>query len=201
MKQVRAPGRPRSFDPEIALDAAMRVFWTHGYEGASLIALQEATGLTPPSLYSAFGSKEQLYQRSLDRYVETVGFALSADGSAFDAVRQFLYRAADTFAGEENPPGCMISTASLTMKDGLGSVFEQTSLRRAGTLRVFRERFEKAAQDGEIARDSDTKTLARFYGAIVQGMSVQAIDGATSIELHRIADHALEAWPAVVRIG
>src|SRR5690606_8539309 len=67
-KETVSSGRPRAFDPNVALDRAMRVFWEKGYEGASLAGLTEAMGINPPSLYAAFGNKETLFQQVLARY-------------------------------------------------------------------------------------------------------------------------------------
>src|SRR6516165_10435871 len=69
-KGAVARGRPREFDIDEALDRALQVFWRKGYEGASLLDLTEAMGINRPSLYAAFGSKEALFRRALDRYAE-----------------------------------------------------------------------------------------------------------------------------------
>ena len=193
--EIAKRGRPRSFDTNEALDSAMRVFWRHGYEGATVARLQESTGLTPPSLYSAFGSKEDLYRRCLDRYAEVHGFALDETVDARSAIRRFLHRAAGVFADPSHPPGCMISAASLTMKQELTAARREAAERRAATLRLVTGRLERARSDGELPHDADPETLARFVGAIVQGMSVQAIDGADEATLQAIADVAMHAWP------
>ncbi|MER6942046.1 helix-turn-helix domain-containing protein, partial [Nocardioides sp. NPDC000441] len=93
-------GRPRSFDEDAVLDAVMRAFWEHGYEGTSVATLEAATGLKAPSLYGAFGSKEVLYRAALDRYAREHGNVLRPDGPAREALSEFLYEAADRFSNE-----------------------------------------------------------------------------------------------------
>lgn len=195
MKSKPARGRPRSFDTEAAVDAAMRLFWRHGYEGTSVAMLQDATGLTPPSIYGAFGSKEALYRRCLDRYAETEGFVLAESGDARSAFRQYLHTAARRFSRPDRPQGCMISSAALNLKPGIDPVHAETAGRRAATLASFTARLERARRDGELPADADPAALARFFGAVIQGMSVQATDGADQKTLRTIADSALAAWP------
>jgi AcrR family transcriptional regulator len=183
-------GRPRSFVLEDVLDKAMAVFWRHGYEGASLTKLQEATGLTPPSIYHAFGSKEGLYEACLNHYVGSVGASHAASltrPASRAGVRAFLVAAAREYTQPGRPSGCMISTASLSVSPDLASVEEATASRRAA---MMAELIEYVAEAGSSA----PPTMARFFGAIVQGMSVQARDGASEEELAVLADVALAAW-------
>jgi TetR/AcrR family transcriptional regulator, copper-responsive repressor len=183
-------GRPRSFATEDVLEKAMLVFWRHGYEGASLGRLQAATGLTPPSIYNAFGSKEGLYEACLDHYADTVGArnmaALSRPASQA-GVRAFLLAAAREFTRAGMPSGCMISTACLNLSPELTSVGEATASRRSATLALLTEYLTEAGA-------ASPATLARFFGAVIQGMSVQARDGASEEELAALADVALAAW-------
>lgn len=183
-------GRPRSFELGDVLDKAMTVFWRHGYEGASLGRLQAATGLTPPSIYNAFGSKEGLYEACLEHYragpgSRTVGELTEPPSK--DAVRAFLVAAAREFTQPGRPPGCMISTAALTLSPDLTSVEAATAARRTAALTLIEDYLTRAGS-------ADPHTLARFFGAVVQGMSVQARDGATEEELTALADVAISAW-------
>jgi TetR/AcrR family transcriptional regulator, copper-responsive repressor len=183
-------GRPRSFATEDVLEKAMHVFWRHGYEGASLGRLQAATGLTPPSIYNAFGSKEGLYEACLDHYAGGVGArnmaALSRPASKA-GVRAFLLASAREFTRAGQPSGCMISTACLNMSPELATVGEATAARRSATLSVLAAYLAEAGA-------AEPETLARFFGAVIQGMSVQARDGASEEELAALADVALAAW-------
>jgi TetR/AcrR family transcriptional regulator, copper-responsive repressor len=183
-------GRPRGFVQEEVLEKAMTVFWRHGYEGASLGRLQTATGLTPPSIYNAFGSKEGLYQACLDHYAGSVGARHTATltrPASRAGVRAFLLAAAREYTLPDSPPGCMISTASLNLSPDLTTIAEATATRRAEALTMLREYLSEAGA-------ADPATLARFFGAVIQGMSVQARDGASEQELAALADVALTAW-------
>lgn len=168
----------------------MLVFWRHGYEGASLGRLQEATGLTPPSIYNAFGSKEGLYQACLDHYATGAGAKPLAELTSPPSkagVRAFLVAAAREFTQPGRPPGCMISTAALNLGPNLASIADNAASRRAATLTLLTDYLRAAGAD-------DPATLARFFGAIIQGMSVQAGDGASEAELTALADVAVTAW-------
>lgn len=172
------------------LEKAMTVFWRHGYEGASLGRLQSATGLTPPSIYNAFESKEGLYKACLDHYASGVGarhVATLTRPASQAGMRAFLLAAAREFTRPEQPAGCMISTASLQLSPELTSVGEATASRRAATMELLAEYVAEAGA-------TSPATLARFFGAVIQGMSVQARDGATEEELAALADVALAAW-------
>jgi AcrR family transcriptional regulator len=168
----------------------MLVFWRHGYEGASLGRLQAATGLTPPSIYNAFGSKEGLYEACLDHYAGSVGtrhVATLTRPASREGVRAFLMAAAREYTREGRPPGCMISTAALNLSPELSSVGEATAARRSATMALLESYVREAGAP-------DPATLARFFGAVIQGMSVQACDGASEAELAALVDVALAAW-------
>jgi AcrR family transcriptional regulator len=183
-------GRPRSFVREDVLEKAMAVFWRHGYEGASLGRLQAATGLTPPSIYNAFGSKEGLYEACLDHYAGGVGarhVATLTRPASRAGVRAFLLAAAREYTRPDTPPGCMISTAALNLSPDLTSIGAAAAGRRAETLSLLTSYLAEAGADAP-------ETLARFFGAVIQGMSVQAGDGASEEELAALADVALAAW-------
>ena len=183
-------GRPRSFELGDVLDKAMTVFWRHGYEGASLGRLQEATGLTPPSIYNAFGSKEGLYEACLEHYAAGPGarhVAELTEPPSKDGVRAFLVAAAREFTQPGRPPGCMVSTAALNLSPDLASVEKATAARRSATMALIEDYVRRAGV-------ADPPALARFFGAVIQGMSVQARDGATEEELTALADVAITAW-------
>ncbi|KOX12638.1 TetR/AcrR family transcriptional regulator [Nocardiopsis sp. NRRL B-16309] len=192
-------GRPREFDQERVLDRAMTVFWRHGYEGASLSELQRATGLAPPSIYNAFGSKQGLYEACLDHYTEGVGSRVTEplDGARADreGMRRVLMNAAREFSDPDRPRGCMISTAALSVGERHTDVGRAVCARRARTLGAVEAYLVRAQQEGRLSAQADTAALARHFGAIIQGMSVQAGDGADRAELEAMADVAMGAWP------
>lgn len=191
-------GRPRSFDLDEALDSAMQVFWRKGYEGASLADLTEAMGINPPSLYAAFGNKEALFRKALDRYVERRAVlwheALEAP-TAREAVEQLLRQSADLLTSECNR-GCMMVKGSLTCGEGAERLQREMASVRARGEAMLQERFERAIIDGDLPADADPVSLARYVMTVGQGMSVQAAGGAGCQDLHQIVDVVLNAFPA-----
>jgi AcrR family transcriptional regulator len=195
----RPRGRPRGFDREAALDRALPVFWRQGYEGASIADLTAAMGITTPSLYGAFGSKEQLYREALDRYradaQRAAPWTMSAP-NARETVRLILEGSARDFSNPAHPPGCMISTAVLTCAPENRPTAAALTSMRSNTVARLRTRFTRALEEGELPPGTDPDELARFYGAIIQGLSVQALDGAGYDDLMKIVRRAMAAWPA-----
>jgi TetR/AcrR family transcriptional regulator, copper-responsive repressor len=195
----RKRGRPRVLDREAGLEVAARLFWEHGYEGTSIADLTRAMGVTPPSLYAIFGSKEQLYQQALDHSIERESKrrseALQGEMTAYDALAFYLYDVATGISDPDKPRGCIVSTAVLQHAEENKSVAEATAARREASIQCLKGRFDRAVSEGELADGTDTDSLARFYGALVQGMSAQACDGACTERLKRLVDIALSAWP------
>jgi AcrR family transcriptional regulator len=198
-----ARGRPREFDQEKALDQALELFWRQGYEGTSIADLRKAIGISAPSLYAAFGSKEDLYRRVLERYLaglgRTLADALREEADTYVAVKRFLFESAQKFAGPKHPRGCLISCAIPTCAPENRAVADIVASKRMESVHILRSRFQKAMKNGELPRDADTEQLARFYGAVIQGMSIQALDGAGTKALRGIAETALRAWPGGTR--
>jgi AcrR family transcriptional regulator len=181
------------------LDQALKLFWHQGYEGASVADLTEKMGITAPSLYAAFGSKEQLYGESLLRYGELQGgkirSALAKETTAYGAVRRLLQVIAENFTGKDTPPGCMLSATLLNVAPENRVAAKKVAQRRAAAIDRLTQLFEGGIKSGELPAGTDPGSLARFYEAIVQGMSVQAVDGASRAQLEAIGAIALKAWP------
>ena len=195
---VRPPGRPRSFDPEKALDCALQVFRQKGYEGASLSDLTEAMGINRPSLYAAFGDKESLFRKALDRYSNTAMEYLHetlTEKTARGFVERLLRSAAEQLTDPHSPPGCLTITGALACKDESQSIRKELICRREQTERCISVRLKQAKKAGELPADSKPADLARYFATVLQGMAVQASGGASRAELHRVADLALNAWP------
>lgn len=190
----RPRGRPRSFDRDAALAVAVETFWRLGYEGASIADLTQAMGITPQSLYSAFGSKAELYREALVYYQRSFGEYLERALRTPDVQRAFaelLRGAAREFTQPGAPHGCMISTAILQCAVENDDVAQHVANLRRGTQALLRARFERGIADGQLRADTDADALARFVGTIVQGLSVQAVDGAGQKELMAVADLAI----------
>lgn len=196
---MRKRGRPRRLDREAGLEIASMLFWEHGYEGTSIADLTQAMGVPPPSLYATYGSKEELYRQALDHAIardsKKRSEAFQSEISAFDALAFYLYDTAQGISDPSKPKGCMVSTAVLQHAEENESVARGVAARREASIQMLKARFDRAVEEGELPDGTDTDTLARFYGAVVQGMSAQACDGACTERLKRLVDVALTAWP------
>ena len=194
-----ARGRPRSFDTDQALDAALLLFWRHGYEGTSLAALTEAMGINGPSLYAAFGNKETLFQKAIDRYIQHPASylckAMQAP-TARAAAEQALHGAIKMAMHPRNPSGCLLVQGALASSPLSESIRTELSRRRSAGEAAVRERFELAAAAGDLPADADPAKLARYLMTVIWGMAVQAAGGANRAQLTEIAEMAMRAWPA-----
>ena len=193
-----AIGRPRAFDADKALDRALQVFWRKGYEGSSLTELTRAMGINPPSLYAAFGNKEALFRRALDRYSEKAAACmrdcLNAP-TAREAVEKLLRETADHLSDPHTPHGCLLVQGALSCGEEADPVRQELAARRRATEAALRERFKRAKVEGDLAAGADPASLARFIATVTQGMAVQAAGGASRKDLRQIAETALHAWP------
>ncbi|PST21365.1 TetR family transcriptional regulator [Rhizobium sp. JAB6] len=191
----RKRGRPPAFDRETVLAAARDTFWQHGYDGSSIADLTAAMGITPQSLYAAFGSKAELYRETLDQYRRMPrpepGNPFQDKLDTVTAFERFLTNSAKIFTAPEHPKGCMISTAVLNCAEENEPIAHHVASMRLQTLDIFTARIERGIAEGDMRPDTSARPLARFLGAIVQGMSVQARDGATTEELLALMSHAL----------
>jgi AcrR family transcriptional regulator len=194
-----ALGRPRAFDVDHALDKALIVFWKNGYEGTSIADLTVAMGINPPSLYAAFGNKEALFRRALDRYEarrdEILNDAFAAP-TACEAMARLLEGTADRLSDRSAPQGCLLVQAALCGGEECDAVRRDLAARRAGGEALVRARLERAQAEGDLAPDASPAALARYVSTVMQGMAVQASGGATRDQLREIARLALQAWPS-----
>ncbi|MBT9502827.1 MAG: TetR/AcrR family transcriptional regulator [Burkholderiaceae bacterium] len=199
-KKPRARGRPLSFDRDQALENAMHVFWRFGYEAASISELTAAMGITPPSLYSAFGDKEHLFWEAIERYAVGPGSgapkALAEEASAYAAIKRLLEEAAEELTRSCHPRGCMMVMAATNCSVASAHIEAALAKRRAGAVTGIRDRIEQGIANGELPADTDAGALANFYATVYQGMSMQSKDGATFESLMAITAAAMRAWPA-----
>lgn len=181
-----------------ALDRALEVFWRKGFEGASVSELTAAMGINPPSLYAAFGNKEGLFCKAIDRYeAKHAAFwneALSAP-TGYEAISRLLKGTAQSLSDKRNPPGCLMVQGALCGGDDCDSVKKDLDARRDASVALIRDRLKRAKREGDLASDADPATLARFFATVIHGMAVEASGGASRKELERIAETALRAWP------
>ena len=191
-------GRPREFDVDEALAAALRVFWTKGYEAASLSDLTEAMGITRPSLYAAFGNKEALFHKALDLYerekLAYVGEALAAPTSR-EVVERLLRGALAMQTSECEPKGCMRVISSVSCGPEAESIRADLVQRRQSSQRALCDRMRRAKEEGDLPEGADVDGLCAYLGAILGGMAVQASSGAPKAQLEAPVATTLQMWP------
>jgi AcrR family transcriptional regulator len=192
-------GRPREFCTDQALATALRVFWERGYEGTSLSDLTDAIGITRPSLYAAFGNKESLFRKALDLY-ETEKLAYIRQALAKPTARgvaeTMLRGSVDNVTSHDEPHGCMGVITSVACGAESQSVREEVVKRGELGKRALIERFDRAKNEGDLPAHVDPEGLMRVLIAMLQGISVQASQGASREELERLVESGLALWPS-----
>lgn len=196
-------GRPRGFDRAAALRRAMRLFWARGYEGTSIGDLTETLGIGKPSLYAAFGSKEVLFREAVELYDAEEGApiqaALDTAPTARAAVEAALRHNARAYASPESPRGCMMVLSSLLGTPENEAVRQFLCDNRRAGEEALRQRIERGMAEGDVPTQADAARIAAFYTTVTQGLSVQALDGASEADLDAIVDSAMAAWEGLVR--
>ena len=191
-------GRPREFDRDKALRAALCVFWERGYQGASISALTAAMGIGGPSLYAAFGSKAKLFQEAADLYVaEEAGEPtrlLAAGDTARASVEAMLRSNADLFTRDGEPTGCMLTRSASTCPGDDPEIQDYLDASIEERLRAVEVRLERGAADGEALPCHEPRALAEYFDAVVEGMAVRSMEGASRASLHRIVDLTMRIW-------
>lgn len=191
-------GRPRAFDMDTALEKALEVFWRKGYDGTSLSDLTEAMGINKPSLYAAFGNKEQLFLKAIELYESRpCSFFLPAleKPTAYQVAEHMLYGAAMNMADQNHPQGCVVVQGALSCSEAAAAVKEALINRRLEGEQKLRDRFERAKTEGDLPAAVDAEVLARYLGTVLQGMAIQANNGASCEQLRQVAQMTLQAFP------
>ena len=198
-EMIPTRGRPREFCVDYALAQALRVFWSKGYDNASLSDLTEAMGITRPSLYAAFGNKESLFRKALDLYerekLAYIGKAL-AKPTARQVAETMLRGAVENMTGCDQPHGCLRVITEAAAGPDAQPVRDELLERGKVIHRAIVERFKRAQADGDLPPQIDVDGLADLLKALFQGLSVQATHGATREELDRLVDTSLQMWPS-----
>ncbi|WP_458094409.1 TetR/AcrR family transcriptional regulator [Roseomonas sp. WA12] len=177
----------------------MHLFWRHGYEATSLAELTRAMGVTPPSIYAAYGDKKGLFREAVARYLaqplapaEMVVRAESAEAAA----RWLLEGAASAFTGETTPPGCLLASSAIAVSAEADDLRRELADIRRGVEQALRDKIAADVAAGLLPPDTDAATLAAFVTSVIQGLSTLARDGATRETLLKVVGFALTAWPA-----
>ncbi|MFJ8792494.1 TetR/AcrR family transcriptional regulator [Streptomyces sp. NPDC102462] len=191
-------GRPRGFDADEALERAMLVFWEHGYEGASLAGLTDAMGISTTSMYAAFGNKEELFRKALERYTEGPSAYLARaleEPTALGVATALLTGTVRTTTRPAHPHGCLGVQGALATSDSGREVQDLLAAWRNNGCSRVRERFQRAVDDGDLPPKADAGLLARYVTTLAFGIAVQAASGVGRDELQDMADAALRTWP------
>jgi len=193
-----ALGRPREFDADEALARALDVFCRNGYEGTSITDLTDAMGINRPSLYAAFGNKEALFQKALERYL-TDKFARAeaalADPDIRTAIERLLLSFVDAQTDPGHPRGCLAVNGALACSEANEQVRQDLVRSRAEIEQWILERLERAEREGALPGGSTAEDLARLVSTLSHGASVQAASGVSREDLHRLVKTALSFWP------
>jgi AcrR family transcriptional regulator len=200
----KARGRPREFDREQALEAAMEVFWRRGFDATSISDLTEAMGVNPPSLYAAFGDKEKLYLEAVEYYRvqrgEHIRQVMAAEPTARGAIERALREAAGEFSRRDSPAGCLLTMSTSCAGVSVG-VAQTLAKKRAMGRERMRERIQRGIEEGDVPASADPQALAEFIMTVFAGMAMHARDGATRKSLNATVDSAMRAFPEVQKKG
>jgi AcrR family transcriptional regulator len=197
-KSQGVQGRPRAFNIDIALEQALLLFWRKGYLGTSLTDLTEAMGINRPSLYAAFGNKETLFRKALDRYRDRhTAFVQDAleQPTARRTIERMMQGIVDLVTNPGNPSICLLTQSLLACADPDDPLHQELVERRAADEIAIRDRFERAVSEGDLPPDTDPAALARFVFTVISGLSAQAASGASRTELLKVVQTALQACP------
>jgi AcrR family transcriptional regulator len=192
-------GRPRGFDRDQALESAIRLFWSRGYEATSISDLTEAMDITPPSLYGAFGDKKRLFLEAVERYERETGCfarrALTSEPTVELAIRRLLLDAAKSFTDPKNPKGCLVALGATNCAIESTDIFEALAKRRRTAENAVRARIAAGQKAGELTDNADVDALTGMVTATLYGLAIKARDGAPRARLRRIAEQLMMTWP------
>ena len=195
-------GRPRKFDRNDALEKAMYVFWSKGFENTSMPNLIEAMKINSPSIYAAFGSKEKLFLEAAELYSNTEGgriwASMQTHPSARKAIERMLEVSVEEFSRADRPNGCMIVLGSLHHEGGNDDIRNALQTRRIQCLSMVHARLIEDVNEGLLPEGPDWQSIAAYYVTLQQGLSIQARDGATREALMAVVKCAMLSWDSLI---
>jgi AcrR family transcriptional regulator len=191
-------GRPRGFAEDAALEAAMRVFWERGYEGATLADLTEAMGINRSSLYASFGDKDALFRMAIARYAEGPAAYLKKalqEPTARAVVEALLRGSLELLTDASHPRGCLSVQGALACGSDAEPVKQAMIEWRKQGESGIQKRLQRARAEGDLAKDVNPGDLARYISTVITGLGVQAANGSTKAEMARVVALALRSMP------
>lgn len=199
-----ARGRPRSFDRNAALRAAMQTFWRLGYEGASMAALTEAMGINSPSLYACFGSKEELFRQAVQLYLDTEdcesGTIMAKQPTARAAIDAMLRHSAGKLTRPGAPHGCLLMLGDSNASPENARVHNHLVQRRRDLRGRIAQRLKKGVADGDVPAAANINAMAAFYMTVLQGLCLQSRDGASREAMTGVVESAMAAWDSLLKV-
>ncbi|WP_277189013.1 TetR/AcrR family transcriptional regulator [Caballeronia sp. BR00000012568055] len=197
--EAKPRGRPRAFDREAALERALDVFWSKGYDTCSMSDLIEHMGINSPSLYAAFGSKEDLYREALDHYANGEGGAalraLQSHESAREGLRAMYRASIELFTRFQKPRGCMLFLGAMSIAPEHAELRAYLQKRRRRASAAVAGRLARAVEHGELPAGTDTQALATLCSTLFAGLSIQAHDGVRKNALFAAIDQFIDSLP------
>jgi TetR/AcrR family transcriptional repressor of nem operon len=192
-----SPGRPLEFDPDVALDAAMQVFWRNGYENTSMQDLLDIMQISKSSLYQAFGGKQALFERSMARYgdemIGALRAALQASPSGLGFIRQFLESVLDEARGVSEARGCLVLNTANEFARRNPRIAEAVSQGLDRFHGVLLAAVERAQQESEIPPGRNAAMLASYLVSSMSGLKTMSKAGAGEDTLRGIIELTLKA--------
>jgi AcrR family transcriptional regulator len=198
----RDRGRPREFDRAEALEKAMRLFWSRGYDAVSMADLRAELGITQASLYAAFGSKEQLFREAVNLYRQTAAFsttdALAKGANAREAIHAMLQAAVDAFSAPDAPGGCLLILGATNCAIENKGVQDYLLSIRRKISQSIRDRLKQGQQDGDIPKTAPVVALTAYCSTVLHGLALQSKDGASQKTLTQVVELAMANWQKMV---
>ena len=196
---TRGRGRPRSFDRNAALFKALELFWKRGYEPVSVAELCTAMGINAPSLYAAFGSKSELFLEAVtfyeERYWAEPSRRFMEKKDFYLAVHEFFSEAAGILLSPDTPCGCMVVLAAVNISEQETAIIHTLQQMRLATRTMFAEKIRLAVEEGQLPSDTAVEALAGDFNTFLEGLSLQARDGADARELQELSTYAVRMLP------
>ncbi|HEJ7000201.1 MULTISPECIES: TetR/AcrR family transcriptional regulator [Serratia] len=201
----KSRGRPKQFDRDRALESALDLFWRHGYEATSLADLVEVTGAKAPTLYAEFGNKEGMFRAAVERYLQKyttcTNQLLEQDLPVAEIVEAYVRSSVEVFTDPDTPSGCFMVCASAALSSASDDVAQMLRRKHYAQEAALKACFDRKVQQGELLAKTDTTLLAKYVICTIEGMSVQAREGASRSDLLRLLEALMLVWPRLSQIG